>query len=110
MDFSGLQLKHRQALQLRDHIVASCPGAQGAQGSMGTALRQGKTCKLMGKSQENMGNPRSGGSWENHRTKWWHFPASHFSGISGAMPGRRCTGKLGPADGGTGMAGPGKMV
>ena len=31
--------------------------------------------------------------------------------FSGAMPGRRCAGKLGPADGGTGMAaGPGKMV
>ena len=54
MDFSGLQLKHGQALQLRDHIVASCPGAQGAQGaqgSMGTAGAKGKDAdgKVTGK-------------------------------------------------------------
>jgi hypothetical protein len=90
---------HGQALQLRDHIVASCPGAQGAQGAQGSVhgnrWRQGKTCKLMGKSQENMGTPRSGGleSWENHRTKWWHFPASGVIFLGSLAPRKTLRGQ-----------------
>ena len=79
--------------------MASCPGAQGAQGAQGSVhgnrWRQGKTCKLTGKSQENMGTPRSGGleSWENHRTKWWHFPASGVIFLGSLAPRKTLRGQ-----------------